>query len=264
MNFLYTEFIYFVIYSFLGWVCETIYCSAYKKEFVNRGFLMGPFCPIYAFGALSVIKLFKNVNNPFMLFFLGAVVASIIEYIGSCILESIFKLKLWDYSERKFNIHGRVCLKNSCMFGLMSVITIVFIQPFIGKLTLKFPSDLVVFTSICFLVYFILDIVLTVYNIMKLNGVLKQLQELTEELNEAISNSIYKQIENIKKEKEEQYAKIKDYIEQLNCKISKLKQYNKDKSFFKRIIKAFPSMRSLKYQEPLNKIIDEFKKYKRH
>lgn len=268
MSFLYTEFIYFVIYSFLGWICETIYCSAYKKEFVNRGFLTGPFCPIYAFGALSTIILFYDINNVFELFFLGALIASIIEYITSYILECAFKLKLWDYSERKFNLNGRICLKNSFMFGIMALITVMYIHPFIERLITNIDYKLIMFISICLFIYFILDIILTIYNIIMLNGALYQLGSLFEEVNEKyilykqlIQQNIEEKLENIKKEKEEQQIKIKDYIDQLNCKISKLhKQYNKP--FLKRIIKAFPDIRSLKYQEPLNKIIEEIKKYR--
>lgn len=88
-------FICFVVYSFLGWICETFFCSAAQRRFVNRGFLNGPFCPIYGFGALLVIGLFSKYENDLLaLFLLSMAVTSIVEYIASVLLEKLFHLTL--------------------------------------------------------------------------------------------------------------------------------------------------------------------------
>lgn len=104
--------LYFFIYAFLGWVSECIYCSIGHKKIINRGFLNGPVCPIYGFGALIVIFFLKRYeNNVLELFLYGIIVTSILEYITGYLLEMIFNTTWWDYSRKKFNIKGRVCLK---------------------------------------------------------------------------------------------------------------------------------------------------------
>ena len=106
--------LYFFIYSFLGWVCECIYCGVPAKKFINRGFLAGPYCPIYGCGALAVIyTLTPFSDNVVILFGMGVIVTSALEYITSYMMEKLFHTKWWDYSKHPFNIHGRICLKNS-------------------------------------------------------------------------------------------------------------------------------------------------------
>jgi uncharacterized membrane protein len=102
----------------------------FDKHFTNRGFLKGPYLPIYGSGALAVVYVVSPlVSNPFLIFILGLIVCSIIEYIGSLILEKAFKIKLWDYSNYKININGRVCGINSLLFGLLSLAVVYLINP---------------------------------------------------------------------------------------------------------------------------------------
>ena len=90
MNVNYIYFLYFVIYSFLGWICETTYCAIIDKQYVNRGFLNGPFCPIYGVGALIVIMVLTPVaDNIILLFLCGMIFTSILEYITGFLLEVI-------------------------------------------------------------------------------------------------------------------------------------------------------------------------------
>ena len=135
MEWLLSQFVYFVLYSFLGWLCETIYCSIGSKKFINRGFLNGPFCPIYGTGALLVIDVFMKYKDDLVaLFILSMVVTSVVEYITSYLLEKIFNLQLWDYSTYSFNLNGRVCLKNSLMFGVLSIAAVEVIHPAVESL----------------------------------------------------------------------------------------------------------------------------------
>ena len=121
--------LYFFIYSFLGWVCECIYCGVPAKKFINRGFLAGPYCPIYGCGALAVIyTLTPFSDNVVILFGMGVIVTSALEYITSYMMEKLFHTKWWDYSKHPFNIHGRICLKNSILFGLMVFILVLWIS----------------------------------------------------------------------------------------------------------------------------------------
>ena len=101
----------FFAYSFLGWVCECIYCSIPAKKFINRGFLEGPYCPIYGCGAMLVIYLLTPfAAKPLLLFVAGILVTSALEYITSWLMEMFFHTKWWDYSTYPFNINGRICL----------------------------------------------------------------------------------------------------------------------------------------------------------
>ena len=170
-------FICFVVYSFLGWICETFFCSAAQRRFVNRGFLNGPFCPIYGFGALLVIGLFSKYENDLLaLFLLSMAVTSIVEYIASVLLEKLFHLTLWDYSGRKWNINGRVCLRNSLLFGLLSVLMVKGIHPQVVRLFAELPEWLSITFVTVLSVYFILDVVITVLSLTHINRAAEQLR----------------------------------------------------------------------------------------
>ena len=119
----------FFIYSVLGWICEVVYCSVPKKHFVNRGFLFGPYLPIYGFGATFVIVLLEPFYDSWpMVMILSAVITSVLEYITSFLLEKIFKVKLWDYSTYPLNLNGRICALNSTLFALLSLFIIYVIN----------------------------------------------------------------------------------------------------------------------------------------
>lgn len=116
---------YFFIYSFIGWVLESVYKTIYEKKLVNSGFLYGPFCPIYGLGALIMYAFLSGYNdNPLHVFVIGFVILSIWEYIVAWAIEKVLHEKYWDYSNNKFNINGRVCLLNSLFWGILGVIYI--------------------------------------------------------------------------------------------------------------------------------------------
>ena len=109
---------YFFLYSFLGWAMESTYLSFGQRRLINTGFLYGPFCPIYGFGAVVLyVLLIRLKGNPILIFIVGFLVLSVWEYFVGFLLEKLFKTKYWDYSENKFNINGRVCLLNSIYIG---------------------------------------------------------------------------------------------------------------------------------------------------
>lgn len=110
--------IYFFIYAFLGWICEEIFCVVSTHEFVKRGFLFGPICPIYGYGALILILCFKDYKNkPVRLFFLAAIVFSIFEYITDFFLQALFATRWWDYTGFFLNINSRITLSFTLVWG---------------------------------------------------------------------------------------------------------------------------------------------------
>ena len=110
----------FFIYSFMGWILEEIYAFYIHKKFINRGFLMGPLCPLYGVGCLALtFILHKFSNNILLLFVLSMIICSAIEYLIGYLLEKIFSLRWWDYSDEKYNLDGRICLKQQYFLVLL-------------------------------------------------------------------------------------------------------------------------------------------------
>lgn len=196
---IYIIFIDFILFSFIGWICEVIYCSIGARHLVNRGMLYGPICPIYGFGALLILFLFKDlVAYPIALFLASFVGTSVIEYLTSYILEKIFDLKLWDYSSHKININGRVCLLNSSLFGIMSLVLIYLIKPYF----LNFFNELLVYAkkemAIILLIIFAIDILMTLASMIHLTKIIKNekvyLLNLKEKFNNKYNNKFSKKI----------------------------------------------------------------------
>ena len=135
MNFQIFELLtYFIIYSFAGWVMESIFRSICEKKFINTGFLKGPFCPIYGIGAIIIYVFLSGFKyNIFLLFLMGFIVLSIWEYIVGVLLEKVFNTKYWAYSDHKFNFQGRICLTNSIYWGFLGVVFIKYINPFVAN-----------------------------------------------------------------------------------------------------------------------------------
>ena len=104
MNNLFVLFLYFFIYSVLGWCTETLYCRLCEGKWTNRGFLYGPYCPIYGFGGVIVVFLSPFSYSPILIFILGFILTSMLEYITSYIMEKLFDAKWWDYSHMPFNL----------------------------------------------------------------------------------------------------------------------------------------------------------------
>ena len=133
--------LYFFVYAFLGWVLETVFSYFVLGYFDNRGFLIGPICPIYGFGMLILIMwLSRYKDNNIKLFVISAIVLTFFEYVVGYALDAIFQLKWWDYTNDFFNINGRVCLSYALGWGIIAIIVIKYIHPFIVKLLKKIKN----------------------------------------------------------------------------------------------------------------------------
>lgn len=134
----------FAIISVGGWLYETAYCSVVEHGFTRRGFLFGPSCPIYGVGAVSVWITLGNIDNPILVFLLGGLMATILEYSTGLILERRFHRTWWDYSMFRYNIKGRICPQASMVFGAFSVATVFLIAPGFLYLFSFIPSDVMI------------------------------------------------------------------------------------------------------------------------
>ncbi len=127
-------FLYFIVYSILGWCMETVYCSILERRFVPRGFLYGPMCPIYGVGVLMMVCWFQPLmGNPVLFYLTATVCMSAWEYFVGWFLETATHIKYWDYSMYRFNLNGRICLWVCLMWGILSFLVLYFIHPHVAQ-----------------------------------------------------------------------------------------------------------------------------------
>lgn len=159
-------FLYFIIYSFIGWLMEVVLKSKDEHKFVNRGFLIGPICPIYGFGVLLIILLVGNSKSDLLAVFLKSIlVCSVLEYSTSYFMEKLFHARWWDYSKNKYNINGRICLETMLPFGILSTIVIYVVHPLVIKFVSLFSNTLLIILTILFGILFIVDNIVS-FNVM--------------------------------------------------------------------------------------------------
>lgn len=176
-------FLYFMLYSFLGWLMETCYCSVVEKRLVPRGFLYGPICPIYGTGVLLMILFFTPLKGFLPLFYsVAVVVMSAWEYFVAWLLETTTHVKYWDYSRFRFNIKGRVCLWVALVWGLLSYVVIFWIHPPIAKLYQSIPPWLVSTLCGAMGVVLLVDVVLTIRHLALISRLVSGVTRLNEEL----------------------------------------------------------------------------------
>ena len=251
--------LFFTIYSFIGWCCETVLCSVEARKFINRGFLNGPFCPVYGFGALIIVFLLTPCSNlvPFpgnllVLFLSGMVATSILEYFTGLLLETLFHAKWWDYSHKKYNLHGRVCLSNSIMFGLMAVLVMEFVHPAAIRLVELLPNQAALVLAAVFLVYFLSDCFATVRTVLRLNHRLAQLQQVLDESRE--------KTELLRTEQQADFQqKIAGLRDRAESRISQLTEARDRlehdlRPTLRRVMKAFPHMSSTRHPESFQRL----------
>ena len=167
---------YFMLYAFFGWCAEVIFAAVTTGEFVNRGFLNGPVCPIYGFGAVLIILCLAPISDHLLpLFFCSVVLTSALEWLTGFILEKIFHEKWWDYSDKPFHLNGYICLAFSLLWGLVCVFVLRILHPLVVRLIPIIP-----FWLGCTLIIALFCILLadTLYTILAAKGLHKELRSL--------------------------------------------------------------------------------------
>lgn len=170
--------LFFFIYSFIGWVWECCFVSVRKRRWVNRGFMYGPMLPIYGFGALAVLISTIRVRDSIPLIFLfGMVGATLLEYVTGAVMERLFNVKYWDYSNQKFNLNGYICLTSSLGWGLFSVLLVKFVYVPIEGAVLKIPTIIAEGIAFVLTVAAAVDVTQSFNDAMDLKRILAQLEE---------------------------------------------------------------------------------------
>jgi uncharacterized membrane protein len=168
--------LYLACYSFLGWIVEVVWVFAKSQHLENRGFLTGPFLPIDGIGAIVLILFVEPyVRNPFLVFVASVVVTSTIEYVSSLLLDKVFHISLWDYSDRRFNLHGRICLENSLGFGTLGLLLIYVLQPLISGWLKALPEAAAIAIAFALFGILVVDSANSIRSLAKVRPVLDEL-----------------------------------------------------------------------------------------
>ena len=226
MFFEYVCWIFF--YSVGGWIYESILCSVSEKRWINRGFLNGPYCPVYGFGAVLNILVLDGISNIFIQFYLSAVTACILEYFTSWLMEKLFQARWWDYSGHRFNLNGRISLAGAVVFGILSVLLIRVIHPDVERLTEAVPNKAIIAVALALIFIAAIDCTVTVIHVLGFNRKLRLAE-------------IRLQITEIKI----QLAEIRSMITKLNFQEL-------------RLLRAFPKLKSILYDDALQLIKEAF------
>ncbi len=242
---------YFFFYSFIGWFFESCYCSIRPKKWVNRGFLRGPICPIYGTGGLVMMvcllplrHITENLYlNELLIFIAGAILCDIVEFMTSYIMEKLFNARWWDYSNKKFNIQGRICLTHTFYWGTCSCLFVFILEPImnlylVGQVS---ESSRNILTYI-FLTVFALDLLDTVIHALGIRNISSKFMKLSEEISEfaiqvytTVGGKSENESEAMKKELNEKFYELRSNYDKFKNDLKDIKSKSK-----KRLFKAFP------------------------
>ena len=255
MNSIFEVIVYFLIYSMIGWALESIYRSICENKIVDSGFLNGPYCPIYGIGAVVIIytiNRFSIIKENLIILFLGSmVIFTIWELLVGILLEKIFKTKYWDYSQCKFNFKGRICLTNSIYWGILGILVIKFIHPFIQNILsivkISIGNTFYILIYIL-LIVFVIDTVKSIFKVKTLKQVINKIEDLNIEIKQKMN-----QISNNRKQKVD-FEELSEKMDKLIVRRNKmmLSAYNN----FLRLKIAFPAIDIKEVAEILNMKVD--------
>ena len=229
-------FLQFILYSFCGWIWESVFCSLWnKRRFINRGFLKGPYCPIYGWGALCGILFLQNIKTPITLFLSAGFACCLLEYMTSWVMEKMFHARWWDYSDKPFNLHGRVYLNGFLAFGGAIVVLIKWINPYVTSILLELPILWTHSLSGFFLAVYLTDNIITFRHAVNLETHLRSVSERYEQMKKQMA-----------------------FFRNPDARMELF--FRQSLSFFsrqqKRILRAFPGMKSLRYPQIVKRLQD--------
>ena len=238
---------YFLIYCFIGWCYESAYVSIKHKQWVNRGFVRGPLLPLYGSGA--ILLLFVTIpfrENLFLMFVSGAIGATILEYVTGVAMEALFKVRYWDYSKRKFNFQGHICLAATTLWGVFAIVIVKVVHRPIENLVMGLPETLLEIFVMVVTVLFAADFALSFKAAMDIRDVLIKLEEVQREMErmqkrldvilafaedrreQAVMNT-YERLDELTESLEDRFARVKELREKLDARIDEeWKEFTED------------------------------------
>jgi uncharacterized membrane protein len=269
----------FFLYAFFGWILEVVYYGITQKKFVNRGFLYGPVCPIYGAGGTVVVLCLTPLKGFFPALYVSSVIlTSVIEFLTGYVLEKLYHIRWWDYSDRKFNIKGYICPQFSLAWGVACTALMYFIHPLLYDTVIFRLGNTVKLIAVILLgIVFIADLIATVNTLKKLNLRIDRINEIARRLHEISDNigeHVYDRTELAMKKYDElaEDEKVKTVKAELIRKQEKLEREREElrrrndmiikemSAFQKRIVKAFPKMEHKQYKGVISRIREKIEK----
>ena len=244
-----------MVYSFIGWFYEsTIYSILEQRRLMNRGYFLGPYCPIYSVVCMASLYLLQGVESGIKIVIIGGMTVCVIEYITSYVLEKLFDARYWDYSAYPLNINGRISAISGLFFGFAILLLDKIVHPFmmsvVGRMSQQ--TRIIVGTS-CFAI-FLIDFIVTTVSMCNLN---KKCKEIYDYLNDYVDNKFEAMTDKGRFIEENlRFEKKTDIIVKLSGMTSKFKE--NETHFFR----AFTSFKSTKYADLIDKIKMIYKKKK--
>lgn len=182
---------FFYIYCFIGWCIESTIVSIESKKFIDRGFLRLPMLPIYGFGALAM--LFSSLpvkESPVLVYIFAGLTATLLELITGLIMESLFKVKYWDYSSQKYNYKGIICIQSSLFWGFLALLLTYNLHEIVEKIAFKFSHNALLLTVVIISVLFISDTIFSIKSAFDIRYVMENLSAAKEEINRLIAQKV--------------------------------------------------------------------------
>lgn len=243
---------------------ESIVRTIAERKLINTGFLKGPFCPIYGIGTIIMFLFLDNFENkPILLFFISIIVLTLWEYVVGVLLEKIFQTKYWDYSTKKFNFQGRICLSNSICWGILGVLFVKYIHPFIQSLLTRVDIVTQYYIVAMISIVVLVDIITSVVKVKNISSTLKKIEALNDEIKEKL-----KEIKLMKGEvgKTAEELTVNKNIQEIIDKLNKKKRrtmLHLYKNVY-RLKKAFPAIDTKEIAEVLSQKIEHKKKTRKN
>lgn len=291
---------FFYFYCFFGWCFESMFVSVQKRHFVNRGFMRGPFLPLYGTGALMMLVVSMPFQDNIVLTYIaGCIGATVLEYVTGVMMEALFKVRYWDYSNQKFNFQGHICLMSTLAWGFLTILMTKVMHKPVEQVVLAIPRNILMYITLVLTVYIAVDFALSFKAAMDLREMLTKMQRVKEEMERmqrrldviiAIANEEKEQkrqerelkMDELAEELEQRFYNIKEHFQNMpgeyrdnvkeeiaelrgrfNLYMENRKQYKEMLGFFKAdMIRNNPSMISRKFKdtlEDLRNIVEEKK-----
>lgn len=280
---LYDMLWFFAIYSVIGWIIEVAYHAVTMGKVINRGFLNGPLCPVYGSGVLMVLTVLGllggdvEIMSAWVLFGVGIVFATLVEFIAGFLLDKLFHARWWDYRDRKFNLNGYICLEFSLIWGLAIAFVLRIVHPTFAALVDKIPDNIGAVLLGVFYIIFLVDVILTVMSVLKMNEQLRKMEELqkailtlSDGMSEIIGEKTMKTVDKVDKarvfadkildeiaEDSEAYKAEREMRrEELEAKLEHIRKQIMYRRLFgtRRILWSNPNLSHDRYQETLEKL----------
>lgn len=267
---------WFFLYGCIGWCVEVVYAAVKEHKLVNRGFLCGPICPIYGFGMVGLVYSVQLIPLPdsgsmsaVSIFFIGMVLTTAIELVGGWVLYKLYHIRWWDYSKMKYNLGGYICPQFSLLWGLGSVLMIKVVHPLLARGSNPMPFRVMLILDIVLLIIFVVDVIVSTAAAIGLNKYLSEIDELRARLRvtsdklttvlgtgamtaDTVLDEQKLQLALAKLEGRENTAELRAEATARVAELrEKLAAVDRHPLSTRRLLRAFPDMKSLNYAETL-------------